>query len=387
MKFLARMRLRRSRRSQRWALLVCVLSLVAGALAAHGAYRRLMNYPNRPGDGDEAHIEFEIERGASFPEVLRRLVEHAVVPESEAMYFKLFVLHKGAASKVTAGPHRFRGDMTPSEVLDELIRPQPARETAVTIPEGKNLIEVAIILAEAGLGTPSELEAAMRDRELLTELGIPGETVEGYLFPDTYKLPQRASPSDLVRRLVARHHEVFADLKRRHRDAAEQLERRLEWGDHQLVILASVVEKETAAKHERPLIAGVFLNRMKFASFHPKLLQTDPTIVYGCTVPKHKSDACKQFQGRIRSIHLRDLDNPYNTYTHEGLPPGPISNPGRAALEAVFAPKASRFLYFVSRNDKSHQFSRTVAEHESAVELYQRQGAVGDGSVEMAQPP
>jgi UPF0755 protein len=218
----------------------------------------------------------------------------------------------------------------------------------------------------------------MRDPALVASLGVPGETLEGYLFPDTYKFEAASSAADIVTKLVRRHQQVYADLKRRYRDAAESLEKRLEWGDHEIVTLASIVEKETGAKHERPLIAGVFLNRLRFVSFQPKLLQTDPTIIYGCTVPASKSAACQKFEGRIRTIHLRDTENPYNTYTHEGLPPGPISNPGRAALEAVFAPKSSRYLYFVARNDGTHQFSKTEAEHEKWVDLYQRKGLVGD---------
>jgi UPF0755 protein len=168
---------------------------------------------------------------------------------------------------------------------------------------------------------------------------------------------------------------------------AKELEDQLGWGDHEIVVLASIVEKETGARHERPLIAGVFLNRLRFPSFSPKLLQTDPTIVYGCVVPTDKSAACQKFEGRIRTIHLRDKDNPYSTYAHEGLPPGPISNPGRDALEAVLSPKKSRFLYFVARNDGTHQFSKSVAEHEKAVDLYQRKGAVGDGSAAGAGEP
>ena len=132
--------------------------------------------------------------------------------------------------------------------------------------------------------------------------------------------------------------------------------------------MASLVEKETAQPAERPRIAGVFLNRLKLPTFVPHRLETDPTIVYGCTVPVKKSAACKKFEGRIRKMHLTDEDNPYNTYTHEGLPPGPISNPGRAALEAVLKPDATPYLYFVSKNDGTHYFSKTRAEHEAAVE-------------------
>jgi UPF0755 protein len=118
----------------------------------------------------------------------------------------------------------------------------------------------------------------------------------------------------------------------------------------------------------------VFINRLHMPAFSPKLLQTDPTIIYGCTIATPRSAACGKWDGRIRRIQLDDRDNPYNTYTHEGLPPGPISNPGRAALEAVLAPDHTPFLYFVARNDGTHQFSRTVAEHNAAVVKFQRGG-------------
>jgi UPF0755 protein len=346
-------------------------------MALHGAYRQLVEYPDRPGPGDGELIEVEIPKGASFPDVLELLVEEGVIAAEESTYFKVFVLHKGAARKITAGPHVFRTDMTPTDILEELQRKQKAEEIRVTIPEGKNILEIAALLADAGLGDREALEAAMRDRALLDALGIDGPTVEGYLFPDTYKFGTKAAPEEVIERMVKRHRQVFDDLRRRHRDAADQLERLFGWGDHEIVTLASIVEKETGAAHERPLIAGVFLNRLRFASFQPKLLQTDPTIIYGCTVPLEKSDACQKFEGRIRTIHLRDKDNAYSTYANEGLPPGPISNPGRAALEAVLAPKKSRYLFFVSRNDGTHEFSKTESEHEKWVDIYQRRGQIG----------
>jgi UPF0755 protein len=371
---------RRSRRAQRWALAVVGLSVGSAVWAAHGAYERLMSYPEEPGAGAaDTILTIEVPRGASFPRVLDLLVEAGVVPAEDAAYFKLFVLHRGAASKVTAGEHTFRGDMTPTEILDELVRRQPATEVQITIPEGKQMLEVADILYAAGVGDRDAIVARMRDPAFCRELGVPADSLEGYLFPDTYKLGADSTPEQVLGRLVRRHQQVYDDLLRRHQKAAEKLERQLGWGDHEVVVLASIVERETAAKHERPLIAGVFLNRMRFSSFQPKYLATDPTIVYGCTVPEQRSEACRQFEGRIRRIHLRDVDNPYNTYTHPGLPPGPISNPGRAALEAVLAPKDSRFLYFVARNDGTHHFSKTVAEHDLAVDKYQRQGVVGDG--------
>jgi UPF0755 protein len=366
---------------------VVVVSLFVAALAVRGAYRRMSEYPERAGSGSADPIHVEVPKGASFPEVLELLIEHGVVAAEDATYFKLFVLHEGAARKSTAGPHVFRADMTPVEILEELQRKQKVQEISVTVPEGKNILEVARSLADAGLSDAESLEKAMRDPKLLEELGIEGETVEGYLFPDTYKFRTKAPPEEVVTRMVKRHRQVYADLRRRHRDAAEQYERLFEWDDRDIVTLASIVEKETGAAHERPLIAGVFVNRLRFASFQPKLLQTDPTIIYGCTVPEEKSEACKNFEGRIRTIHLRDTENPYSTYAHEGLPPGPISNPGRAALAAAFAPKKSRYLYFVARNDGTHQFSKSESEHEKWVDWFQRKGNVGPPPKEMLKKP
>ncbi|MCA9719425.1 MAG: endolytic transglycosylase MltG, partial [Myxococcales bacterium] len=366
--------LKRSRRAQRWALVVVVATLAVGAYWCFQTYQRVIGYPARAGVGGAEVVEFEVPRGASLTEVMRRLIAAGVLPEDEALWFKVFVLHRGAAGKITAGEHHVRGDMTPEELLAELIRAQPSREVRVTIPEGRHTLEVAQLLADAGLGARDELVAAMRDPALLESLGVEASSAEGYLFPDTYKFKLGTAPEDVIRRLVRHHQQVYADLRRRHRDAAAALEKEFGWGDHEIVTFASLIEKETAARHERPRIASVFYNRLRFRNFQPKRLETDPTIIYGCTVPVEKSAACQQFEGRIRRIHLRDPDNPYNTYTHEGLPPGPITNPGRAALEAVLAPEKTRFLFFVAKNDGSgmHKFSKSRAEHEAAVDEYIR---------------
>lgn len=368
---------RKSRLSQYLALVVVLLLLAWGIEAARRVYSHWTTYPDRPSPGSSEPIELEIPSGSSFPQVLTLLVERGVIPATDANLFKIFVLQEGAARKTTAGEHVFRASMTPREILTELARKQKAEEVRVTVPEGKNILDIAEILAKAGLDDAEAIESAMRDPAVLARLGIEGETVEGYLFPDTYKFRRKASPEEIITKMVTRHRQVYAELERKHRDATQLLQRTLGWSSREVVILASIVEKETGVGHERPLIAGVFLNRLRFTSFQPKLLQTDPTIIYGCTVPRTKSEACQQFEGRIRRIHLRDPDNLYSTYAHEGLPPGPISNPGRAALESVLAPKKSRFLYFVARNDGTHQFSKSVTEHERWVDIYQRQGRVG----------
>jgi UPF0755 protein len=321
----------------------------------------------------------DIPRGSTFDRTLELLVEHRVLAEEEKAIFKLFALNKGAASKVTAGSHKLRGDMTPTEILEELMRRPKAPSIKVTIPEGMHSLQVAQILSDAGFGSVEAFTTVMRDPKLLDRWGIDADSVEGFMFPDTYRFKQGAKPEAIIERLLQRHQQVWDDLRKRHFRAAASLGREFDWHQREIVTLASIVEKETAHVAERPHIARVFLNRLRFDSFKPKRLETDPTIIYGCTVPVEKSEACKKFEGRIRRIHLRDPDNPYNTYTHEGLPPGPISNPGRAAIEAVLDPRKSRALFFVARNDGTHHFSASRAEHERAVDKYIRGGAVGDG--------
>ncbi len=373
---------RRSRAGQRIALAMVLMCLLGAAWAAWAGWQQIVSFPDQPGRGSADPIALTIPQGASFPAVLELLQEHGVVAEQDATAFRLFVLHEGKASNITAGKHSFRGDMTAREILDELMRRPPVQQKRVTIPEGKHMVQVAEILAAAGVGERDQLIALMRDPQLLARLNISAPSLEGYLFPDTYEVDLEAKPEVVLERMVQRHRQVYTELRRKHSKGAAKLNEDFGWNDHEIVIMASLIEKETGQAAERPRIASVFLNRLRFASFQPKLLQTDPTIIYGCTVPVTKSEACKQFEGRIRRIHLRDVDNPYNTYTHEGLPPGPIANPGRDALAAVLAPETTRYLYFVARNDGTHSFSKTREEHEAAVKKYILGGAKGDGTVQ-----
>jgi UPF0755 protein len=266
--------------------------------------------------------------------------------------------------------------MTPKQVVDQLVSGAKDEEVTVKILEGKNIDDVAKALEDAGVCGAADALRAARDSSLVREAGLPGPTLEGYLFPDTYKFRPHTPARKAVMAMVNHFKKVYADVRAKNEKGARDLERVYSFGDREIVILASIVEKETGSREERPRIASVFLNRLRLASFKPKVLQTDPTIIYGCTVPELKSDACKKFDGKnIRRIHLDDKDNPYNTYTHEGLPPGPISNPGRASLEAVFAPESTQFLYFVSKNDGTHVFARSQKEHEANVDKYQRHGS------------
>ncbi len=347
------------------ALSVCVF-LGCAAMFAWTA----LKYPSTPVPGPASEAKIIVERGTSLHEIARRLAERGLIRHPS--WFRFYANERGLSQKVKVGQYTFVSTMTPAEILERLIEGVPVEEVSVTIPEGKNLLEIAALFEQAGVCAREELERVARSPELAQKLGVPGPTLEGYLFPERYNFPRGTPATKIVTRMVKYAHAALSDLKAAHPQAVAARKTLDKMGDRELVIMASLVEKETAAREERPRIAGVFYNRLRLPTFVPHLLQTDPTIVYGCTVPKEKSAACAQYEGRIRRIHLDDKDNPYSTYAHTGLPPGPISNPGRAALLAAIEPDTTAYLYFVSKNDGTHYFSKTVKEHEAAVDKYQR---------------
>jgi UPF0755 protein len=346
--------------------------LVVGVIGYQAA-----TYPNRAAGGKH-EAKITVEKGATLGEIARRLADKGIIDHPS--WFRFYANERGMAQKIRAGQYPLSSGMTPREVLDKLVEGVPVEEVSVTIPEGKNLEQVAELLEAAGVTSKTEAEKAARDPALARTLAVPGDSLEGYLFPDTYRFRPGSQAAKVLTQMVKHAQTIYGELKAKHKTGFAALQKLYKFGDREVVLMASLVEKETAQPEERPRIAGVFLNRLRLPTFVPHLLQTDPTIVYGCTVPLKKSAACKKFEGRIRRIHLDDKDNPYNTYTHEGLPPGPISNPGRAALEAVLEPDATPYLYFVSKNDGTHQFSKTRAEHEAAVTKYQKHGGAESGS-------
>lgn len=317
--------------------------------------------------GHLAHVV--VAKGMVFPDISETLKQADVIGSTSA--FRIYAGWRGLAHRIRAGTYELRTDMTPRQVLAKLVQGSSEPEATVTIPEGKNIVEVAELLATAGIGSRVELLQLMRNATFVHTLGSSADTLEGMLFPDTYRLRLNA-PEAALRVLYARFREVMDDLFRRYPAAMEALKKD-GFGETQVVTLASIVEKETGQQDERPLVASVYLNRLRLTSFQPKLLEADPTITYGCTALVQPSEACRRLRDRIRTAQLRDRENPYNTYVHPGLPPGPIANPGRAALEAVLNSASTSYLYFVSRNDGTHEFSSTPAAHARAVEHFQRQ--------------
>jgi UPF0755 protein len=288
-------------------------------------------------------------------------------------WFRIYVTHKGMASRLRTGTYQLRDDMTPKEVLAALVKGVEEQDLTVTIPEGKSYKEAFEILASLGIPA-ADFDKVGRDPQWLKNEGIDGDTPEGYLFPDTYRFKKTASAKDILEAMVKRHRVVYEELRKRHGQKLADLQAGLKLGDREIVIMASLVEKETSDAKERPRIAGVFYNRLRSSKFPSRRLETDPTIRYGCEVLGANTQPCKDWdpKGRLHKPQLTDADNPYNTYTHAGLPPGPICNPGKAALDAAMGPEKTDYLFFVAKDEKSHDFSKTFEEHDAKVKKYQR---------------
>ena len=358
------------------ALQVFLVTLAVGISVVGWLAHRVWTYPDRATGSARGSVEFEVARGASAQQVAEILAQTGLI--NRPAYFRLYAGQRGVASRFRPGNYKIEAPATPRQLVEALLKGVADELVAVTIPEGKNMVEIAEILESAGIPRKSDLLAQATDANFVKSLELPGRTLEGYLFPDTYKLRPHSQPARALAVLARRHRQVFEELRAANPTGANYLRTKLKFDDAHIVTLASIVEKETGQPQERPRIAQIFINRLVKPGFNPRLLQTDPTITYGCTVAPiflgATSPACEKWDGRIRRIQLDDTANPYNTYTHEGLPPGPIANPGRAALAAVLRPEPGNYLYFVAKNDGTHQFSATLADHEAAVVKYQRGG-------------
>ncbi len=361
-----------SKRSFRIATGIVVSSLLLGAVLALYLYRVAENYPNERHRGTGAEIIVEIERGMSFPAIAQRLAKLGVIDKPR--WFRFYGMRRGVTTKVRTGEYVLTDNMTPHEVVDRLLEGVKEVTVKVTVPEGLHLLEVFALFEQAGVCSAKELEGLGRDPTFLQKLAIEGETIEGYLFPDTYNFKVPSEPSLVLETMVKQHRTVWDRLRRSSEESFGKVRETMDWSEHDFLIMASIVEKEAVQASERPRIAQVFMNRLISPSFVPHRLDTDPTIRYGCTVPQRKSAACQEWDisDRLHRKQLNDADNPYNTYQHDGLPPGPICSPGAAALSAVMNPDGSKYFYFVAMDDKSHVFAKTRAEHERNVDKYIR---------------
>lgn len=292
-------------------------------------------------------IAFEVEPGDSFWRVAATLEEEGMIRSAKVA--RWFAESENLASKLKVGEYELSDAQSTPEILDVLVRGR-VQTHAVVIPEGLRATEIAQRLEDAGLADADHFLTVVFDPAVAERLGVEGPTLEGYLFPDTYRFARGVPEERIAEAMVKEFLRVYGDL------VADKSDFTLSMREH--TTLASIVEKETGAAVERPMIAAVFLNRMK----RGMRLETDPTVIYGI----------KNFDGNIKRIHLKDASNPYNTYKIKGLPPGPIASPGRDALRAVLEPADSSYLFFVSRNDGTHIFAKTYREHEANVDEFQR---------------
>lgn len=289
---------------------------------------------------------FTVNIGEGFSSVNYRLSKEKLISDARAFHY--YTKFKGDMSNIKAGTYRIANGTSMAEVLAALTS-GIGELTKVTIPEGKNLFEIGKILEANKVTTYVDFVAACRNPEVIKSIGVDAPSVEGYLFPETYNF----APNTPARQVVATFLRQFqAATKNVDLTTASNL------SPHEVVILASIVEKETGAKWERPTIAGVYLNRLKINM----RLQADPTTIYGIW---------ENYDGNLKRSHLLQKTE-YNTYKMSGLPLGPIANPSLAAIKAVLAPKEHNFLYFVSKNDGTHVFTPTYKEHQKAVDYWQR---------------
>ena len=291
----------------------------------------------------------ELPTGAGSTAIGQRLVASGVV--RDVATFRTAIWLSGQGRHLKAGEYRFDRAMTPIEVIDKIARGDVYVIT-ITFPEGLTAAEMAAIFESHGIGSASSFEDAARNASLVHSFDSDAKDLEGYLFPETYSLSRHADAAKLVALMVARFDHVFTPALRE-AAAARHLSIR------QAVTLASIVEKETARGDERPLVAAVYSTRLRIGM----PLQCDPTVIYALT-------RAGRYAGNIHKADL-SIDSPYNTYRYPGLPPGPIASPGRASLEAAVQPATADYLYFVSRNDGSHVFARTLEEHNRNVQKYQ----------------
>jgi UPF0755 protein len=305
--------------------------------------------PYRGYTGTEQFVE--IPSGASSRTIGERLVSGGVIRDLQT--YRLTLWLSGQGRHLKAGEYRFDRALTPLEVIDKIARGE-AFVLSLTFPEGLTMAEMAKIFESHGLGPASAFLGAATDTSLIRDLDPAAKDLEGYLFPETYAVPRKTDAPKLVRLMVERFEHVFTP-ELREAASAHQLSVR------QAVTLASIVEKETAKAEERPLVAAVYVTRLRIGM----PLQCDPTVIYAL-------QRAGSYTGNLRHDDLA-FDSPYNTYRYAGLPPGPIASPGRASLEAAVHPADADSLYFVSRNDGSHVFAKTLDEHNRNVQKYQVQ--------------
>lgn len=308
--------------------------------------------------------EVLIAPGSSYRQVAAQLEEQGIITDRES--FVVLGRLMGADKSIRAGFYSLNTAMRPLNVLDAL-KAGRIIEYQVVLPEGHTIQRAAELMEEAGLVGRHQFLALANDPEYVRGLGLDADTLEGYLFPATYYFPKGISADGIIKRLVSKYREVMnGDLKAR---AAE-----IGMTEHEAVTLASLIEREAMLDSERLLISAVFHNRLR----RGMLLQCDPTVIYAL---QRKG----KWGGNITRSDLR-MKDPYNTYVHPGLPPGPIANPGKPSIISALYPADVDYIFFVSKGDGTHFFSSNLSEHNRAVRQYQIQAAAERSEASAPEP-
>ncbi len=326
-----------------WILAGLVLLALSGVtLAVYDVHRYAQK---TDADTTERHT-VTIQPGEGFGAITARLQDKGLI--GTPFKFRLYARFSGYHTQLKAGEYELSGQMSPHQIL-ETLKGGRVRLYRITIPEGYQLRQIAETVAAAGFGDARDFFRLATDPDVIRSAGIEAQTLEGYLFPDTYYFPRNHKPRAVIDAMLKRFRAAITDQWRaRAREIGLSL--------HEVVTLASIIEKETGDPAERPLISSVFHNRLRKGM----RLETDPTVIYGI----------EDFNGNLTRKDLR-TPTPYNTYVIRGLPPGPIASPGAAALEAALYPAESDYLFFVSRRDRTHQFSTNLKDHNRAVREFQ----------------
>jgi UPF0755 protein len=307
----------------------------------------LLSFATLPPPHMEVVEVITIPPGISLHEVTHLLSSKGII-RSQTL-FNLLVRCRKADTQIKSGEYQFTNRMLPVEVLNKLIRGEQIKYS-ITIPEGLTVAQIALLYEKMGMVEKNRFIKVTSDPDFIASLGIQAETLEGYLFPDTYKFIRNIGEKNIIRSMVQRFNEVYGEeFKKRGQE--------LNLSQREVTTLASLIEREAACHQERPLISAVFHNRLKLRM----PLQCDSTVIFGI----------KNFNGDLTKEDLK-TSTPYNTYRNCGLPPTPIANPGLDSIKAALYPADVNYLFFVSRNDGTHHFSSTLAEHNQAVNMYQR---------------
>ncbi|MDH4205921.1 MAG: endolytic transglycosylase MltG [Desulfobacteraceae bacterium] len=325
------------------AILLILIFLFIGAA---GVYLNIVTYAQKPPNTAPVEQAVVVQSGLGFKALSTLLYQKGMI--LHPVKFRLFARIKGYDKRIKAGEYMLSSSMTPKKILETMVDGKVYLHR-LTIPEGYNLRQIAQAVESAGLASEADFLKAATDPDLVHAKEIDAQTFEGYLFPDTYYFPRGVTSENIISTMVKRFWSVF-------KPEWEEQTKTLGLTIPQVITLASIIEKETAVADERPIISSVFHNRLK----RNMRLESDPTVIYGI----------EDYNGNITR---KDLESPtrYNTYTMKGLPPGPISNTGVKAIEAALYPADTKFLYFVSRNDRTHHFSTNFKDHNRAVRKYQ----------------